>query len=304
MVVKGTMVRGPRSGFVAAPAPAVVRPADVPHFPDAPESSIRYPSDLCSAKPGADVIVIADAISPRPVQALDVAVRIGTHPAPLRIHGERIYYRSLTGISVGPAAPFERKPIVYERAYGGATPDKRIVDLRNPVGRGVAARAADLVDQPAPQIEHPAQPITSASDRPEPAGYGAIPMSWQSRAQYAGTTDERWRRTRMPLMPLDFDPRFNHVAHPSLRFPAPIAPGTLVALQRLTEDGAWQFEVPSFPVRIEARFDDGRTEVAMPGIDTLLIEATAGRVELTARHAFRRGRGRTLLRELRVQTAS
>ena len=66
------------------------------------------------------------------------------------------------------------------------------------VGRGVAKRPADLVDRPAPTVEDPAHPITSTSDRPEPAGFGAIAGHWLPRADFAGTFDETWRATRMP----------------------------------------------------------------------------------------------------------
>ena len=301
-IIKATFTRLPTGVLALADSQSPVRLGDVANHPDAPESSVRFPSDLCDDKPGADVVIVAEAISRTPVNVVDVAVRVGDRLAPLRVHGERVYYRSLTGIAVGPAAPFERKPIVYERAYGGSTPDHKHVDRRNPVGRGVAANLAALVDQPAPQIEHPARPVGSASDRPDPAGYGAIAMSWSPRRERMGTTDESWQRTRMPIPPLDFDARFHQVAHPALQLPHRIRAGTPVALHHMTEDSLFQFDVPRLALRIEARFDDGRVEVQHPEVDTLLVDAITGRVELTARQAFARGRGRRMLREVRVQT--
>ncbi len=42
------------------------------------------------------------------------------------------------------------------------------------------------------------------------------------------------------------------------------------------------------------------TALDVPPVDTVLVEPEAGRVELTVRWTFPRGRGRTMLREIRV----
>ena len=104
----------------------------------------------------------------------------------------------------------------------------------------------------------------------------------------------------MPLLPVDYDPRHGNAAHPALQFDQHLVPKDGIAIVNMTEDGLWQFALPEMPVVIEARFDDGRVLASRPPIDTVLIEPSIGRVEITVRHAFPRGRGRTLLRELRV----
>lgn len=298
-VVKATFVR--RSGRLAlAERQASIRPSDAPHFPAAPESSIRYPSDISVAKRGTDVVIVGEAISRSKVEVMDVAARIRNRGVHLRVHGERLYCRGAGGVVVGPAVPFERQPIVYERAYGGTSSSYAIVERRNPVGRGVAGDASELVDMPAPQIEHPAAPITSAGDHPEPVGFGAIGPHWLPRCGHAGTFDETWRRSRMPLMPEDFDIRYNNAAHPSLRFDDPLAAGERIAILGMHEGGLWQVDVPAVPVRISARLHDGRRIDVRPHVDTVLIEPTKEEVQLTLRHAFAVGRGKSLLREIRV----
>jgi hypothetical protein len=279
-----------------------VRLGDVPTFLDADESSVRYPSDVATGKLGTDLVVVGDAVSKAPVAEVDVAVRVRDRTVALRVHGERVYYRSVGGVVIGPAAPFQRKPIVYENAYGGATDDHGIVERRNPVGRGVAKRPADLVDRAAPTIENAERPITSAGDRPEPAGLGAIAGHWLPRAGLAGTFDETWRATRMPLMPLDFDARYWNVAHPLLQFAEGIERGAVIAILGMTLDGVFTVERPSVPVELHGRTDDGRTLSMQPPVDTILVEPAMGRIELVARGTFPRGRGRTLLREIRVDT--
>ncbi|WP_044235535.1 DUF2169 family type VI secretion system accessory protein [Chondromyces apiculatus] len=291
------------SGKLAPAEPVSIRLNDALWYPDAIESSLKLPSDLCIEKQGTDVVVVGHAISAHPVEVMDVAVKVGGVVVPLRVHGQRMFYRSMMGVSIGPAAPFERMPVVYERAWGGASDDLWIVESRNPAGRGVARKPKDLVDTPAPQIEHPALPHTSADDEHPPVGFGAIRSHWSPRKEYVGTFDEVWERTRSPMLPADFDVRFNNVAHPSLRFEAPLLAGEAIAVLGMSPEGLVQFEIPEIAVRIVGRSDlSGRVE-ARPTVDTVLILPEEGRVELTLRKAFRLGRGRDVLRELRVEQA-
>src|SRR5262249_30500138 len=155
--------------------------------------------------------------------AMDVAVQIKHRRLLLRVHGERFYYRAASGIALGPAAPFERKPIVYERAYGGTSVDFSLVERRNPAGRGVAKNPSELIDTPAPQIEAPPHPITPTDDRPAPVGLGATASHCRPRCGSAGTFAAAWMQPRMPLLPVDFDIRHNNVAHPLLEFEEPLA---------------------------------------------------------------------------------
>jgi hypothetical protein len=298
-VVKATFVR--RQGrAVLADRQVPVHAADVPHFPDAPESSIRYPSDVCPEKRGTDVVIVGDAVAPAPALSVDVAVRVGAREVLLCVHGERVYCEGLAGVMVGPAAPFERKAIVYERAYGGATADRELIEDRNPLGRGIAKTLADLVGTPAPQIEDPAHPITSAEDRPAPVGLGAVSPHWMPRRGYAGTFDDAWLRTRMPLLPADFDVRHHNVAPPALQLETLIAAGEHIAIFGMHEDGLWQLDLPAVPVTLSGRLHDGRRVTVRPAIDTVLIEPGKDEVQLTLRHAFPLGRGKSLLREIRV----
>jgi hypothetical protein len=299
-IVKATFLRGRDGALVLAGEQGPVRLGDVPSYPDAPNSSIRYPSDVALEKRGTDVVIVGDAVSDTPVTVLDVAVRVREVSVPLRVHGERVYYRSLGGVVVGPTAPFERKPLVYEAAYGGTSEDYSVVELRNPVGRGVAKTAADLVDRPAPTIEHPAEPIGAAGEAPEPVGFGAIASHWLPRSRYAGTFDDVWRATRMPLLPHDFDPQYWNVAHPSLQFEEHLRAKDPIAILGMTPGNPFMLELPPLCVVLHGKTDDGRTLTARPPIDMVLVNVNAARVELTVRHMFPKGRGRTLLREIRV----
>lgn len=300
-IVKATFNVDAEGRLKLADAQRPIRMADEPHDAENEWSSLRYASDLCPQKVGTDVIVVGEAVSEQPVAVMDVAVRVREATVPLRVHGPRVYYQALAGVGVGPAAKFERVPLVYELAYGGATADYAIVERRNPAGRGVAKKPSDLVGKPAPQIEHPGHPITKASDRPAPVGFGAIATSWSPRSEYAGTHDERWMTERMPLMPADFDVRHYNTAHPSLVFDPPLAPGDTVATLGLVPRGLFRFELPDLRLRLDGWYADDDKQSFEPGIDTVIVEPSAGCVEIVARHAFAMGRGKRALREVRAE---
>ncbi|MEO7331753.1 MAG: DUF2169 domain-containing protein [Minicystis sp.] len=300
-IVKASYRLSPSGGLLRAEQQEPVRLGDVCHREDDPKSSIRYPSELCTAKVGTDVVVVGDAISPKPVTVMDIAVVVRELTVPLRVHGERVFYRGVTGVAIGPAAAFLEKPIVYEKAYGGATADGAVMEMRNPSGVGVARSQKDLVDTLAPQIEHPARPHKSGSDAFAPVGYGALWSYWSPRKDHAGTMDDAWVRDRMPIMPADFDLRANNVAHPSLVFDPPLHAGEGVLVHGMSASGQLVFTLPALGVLLTARFD-GRGSVELrPTIDLVLVEPGEGKVSLVMRGAFPLGRGREKLREIRAE---
>jgi hypothetical protein len=300
-VVKATFTTSERGTLLPADAPSPVRPIDVPRDPDDPRSSLVFPSDIGLDKLGADVIVVGDAVSSRPVKVMDVAVAVKTRVAPLRVHGPRVFYEGLLGVAIGPAAPFERAPITYEFAYGGASDDLTVVELANPSGVGVAKRAADLVGKRAPQIEHPDRPHASAADRHPPMGFGAIPSHWSPRRELVGTCDERWRTSRMPLLPEDSDVRFANVAHPSLRFEEGLLPGDPVRVLGMSNE-PFLFSLPPLAASVLARFDGGEREERRIPIDTVIVLPGERRVEIAGRVIFPSGRGKRVLRAIEVRS--
>src|SRR5690349_14011721 len=81
LIVKATFVHAPGEGRLHISSEddrRGIRAADVP-WGDPEKSSIKYPSDLCVAKPGTDVIVVAAAHAPNdePVPWFDAGVRVG-----------------------------------------------------------------------------------------------------------------------------------------------------------------------------------------------------------------------------------
>jgi hypothetical protein len=208
-----------RATFVMQENGALVRATEQPPPSLAPEyygepgaSGLRRDSDLLALKPGTDVVLDANAHTPydRPTDAVTVAISVGGLRKTLVVHGERrLRQRVGGGIGLTNAEPFLSRPIRYEMAYGGwdrtdPDPSKHRLYARNPIGRGFAARAEHLHDQPAPSVQYPDGDVAALG----PAGFGPIDASWSPRRELAGTYDDAWAKTKRPLLPDDYDERF------------------------------------------------------------------------------------------------
>jgi hypothetical protein len=156
-------------------------------------------------------------------------------------------------------------------------PERPVAEPRNLVGRGVARNARTLVGQPAAQLEDPVHPIGGRN--PAPACFGAIHRNWQPRAQYAGTYDEVWQETRMPLPPDDFDERYHVAVPPDQWSPMPLRGDEPVEITGATPEGRWAFRLPRIAPAV-ASITLGKRADHRTQLDMILIDADARRVEL------------------------
>ncbi len=252
-------------------------------------SSVKYEADSCPMKGGTDVVLVGSAYSPAPVQSLDVTLAAGMLRKIVRVTGDRRWVKGASGWEISRPVPFHRMPLVYERAFGGAdmddpAPERRGFEARNPVGAGFCAaeRPARIEGLRLPNLEDPEHLVRAPLDRPPPAGFGFIARDWQPRLRHAGTYDERWREERMPLLPLDFDPRHFRSAHPDLAGSRHLKGGEPVLVSGASEGGDVAFRVPAraLSVRLSIR---GAVSRHRPLLDTLLIEPDERRVVATWR---------------------
>jgi hypothetical protein len=276
-------VRGAPSIDEASPAePCGV---DEPWDLDAPTGSIRRPSDLFAYAPGTEVLLVGHAFAQEP-GATESAVRLRFGPIEKTVvaHGLRVWkLGAFGGVAPGPARPIQDPiPLRWELAFGGADrsdPAKTIVDARNDLGRGVARDPRKLVGQAASQLEG----VGGVARGPlAPAGFGAIHRHWLPRRTFAGTYDASWEQTRMPLLPRDFDPRFNVSAPEDQWSATPLRSDEPLEVDGATDDGPIRARLPRVAIgvssRIEGKVTDHRTQ-----LDRVLIDADRRRVELTFR---------------------
>lgn len=261
---------------------------------DPASTGILEAADVGLARPGTDVLLVGSAWAPKGHQAREatVSLRVGPVFKEAIVSGDRRWEAGPLGLKATPPEPFEKVPLVWERAFGGidrAPGDSTRVDAepRNPAGTGFRLRAggSPLAGALLPNVELPSERVRSPGDRPAPCGFGPVAPHWLPRRSWAGTYDEAWVRTRAPYLPADFDPRFLQCAPPDQVVPGHLKGGEPVRLEGLAPSGALSFSLPPLRLSFTFRLDQGRE--TRPGtLDTVVLEPDAGRVLLVWRAAL------------------
>src|SRR5262245_21982205 len=84
------------------------------------KTSPLWEADVALAKEGADVILLGHARpSPRTPEQVDVILRVGNVQKTVRVFGDRRWESSMLGFRITKPLPFEKVPLIYERAFGG-----------------------------------------------------------------------------------------------------------------------------------------------------------------------------------------
>lgn len=253
-----------------------------------PDNTLYCESDLIHTKPATDVLLHGHAYAPggAPAARVDVSMKVGSVSKSLRVSGDRTWERFLAGLSVHltQSEPFVKMPLTYARAFGGedccsedSAKHKR--EDRNPAGTGFATAPEHLVGKKAPNIEHPAHPISSWRHHPEPAGFGPIMSHWTPRVHLAGTYDETWEKERQPLYPEDFDEQFYNSAPLDQQVPGYLKGGEEVVLENLTPDGQLRFRLPRISLGFTTYFS-GKSQHHQGRLHTVLLEPDVPRVVL------------------------
>lgn len=251
------------------------------------ESSYRIEPETAFVKPGTDVVLIGHAYTPE-VRATyaDVEFRVGPVGKWVRVFGDRFATGSRAGGATD-AAPFEKMPLVYERAFGGwdrshEDPAHHGYEPRNPVGVGFRAKKGKIFEgDPWPNLEDPYEPLRSLGDKGKPAGFGFISPNWEPRASFAGTYDEEWTESRAPLLPTDFDRRFFNAASEGMTTPDHLVGNEPVLVRQATPEGYWTFYLPgvaSPECRVSPK--TGPDEILETKLDTVMVDADAMQVAL------------------------
>ena len=241
-------------------------------------SSLRYDADVEAPKPTTDVVLNATAYAPhgRPSSDFLAALRVGDVQKALRIRGDRVWERGPLGLRASRAQPIAQMPIDYERAFGGhdrrdPDPARQRIDLRNPVGRGIAAEAQQSVAN----IEYPEGTPESSG----PAGFGPIDHHWSPRREWQGTYDAAWERERRPLLASDWDARALCCAPPDQRPARLLMGGEHIELIHLTPHECVRFALPRVHLGFSTHID-GRVEEHRPRLSSVVIEPDAWRLML------------------------
>lgn len=139
--------------------------------------------------------------------ACEVGVRIAGLEKRLRVCGDRQW----AGARITAPRPFERLPIDWDLAYGGAG------CADNPRGRGAHAREGAPRDLP--NVEYAHSPMRFAHEQPAPAGFCPVDAAWPARAGLYGALDRQWQEEDCPGFPRTLDPRYFNIAPADQQLP-------------------------------------------------------------------------------------
>ena len=152
------------------------------------------------AKVRGEMLVAGSFFAPgsKPLPASYVRVKLGSVDKRLSILGNR------TWRDHAPTAPepMTTMPIDWAHAFGGPRFD------RNPYGVGDGDGQAVTL----PNVDHYGAILRSPADRPEPAGFLPMDVTFAQRRKRAGTYDTRWFEEHFPGLAPDAEPTFFNVA--------------------------------------------------------------------------------------------
>ncbi|AUX48493.1 hypothetical protein SOCE26_100310 [Sorangium cellulosum] len=159
------------------------------------------------SKARGEVLVCGSFFAPegKPLPASYVRARLGPVDKRLAIVGDRVWQ----GGTPTPPEPVETMPVDWTRAFGGPRYD------RNPYGKGAEpVEVGGQAVHPLPNIERygGGAMVRAPSERPEPAGFLPMDVTFAQRRSRAGTYDRRYLEDHFPGLPSDADPTFFNVA--------------------------------------------------------------------------------------------
>lgn len=254
-------------------------------------SSLKYPSEAHLTKPATDVILVGEACAPdkRPVSQIDVTMAVADRRKTVRVFGDRVWESGLVGLRMTSPTPFEKMPLIYERAFGGVHQAEEVAlfEARNPVGCGFIGKRKkkEIEGMKLPNLEDPANLIGKAGDQPPPVGFGAISPAWEPRKSFVGTYDEAWQKKRAPFLPTDFNSRFFNMAHPDLVCRGYLKGGEPVEVINASPNGPLRFKLPTCQIDMAVRVA-GKIEKPLLNLETVLIEPNASTLSMTWRAAL------------------
>jgi hypothetical protein len=289
VVVKGTFRLTASAQLLQAEEQSPLRGGDV-YWGDPAATSLAGASDMVLFKPATDILISGCCYpNQRDPNWNFAGFRFG--PQKMRklvqVFGDRRWEKRLVGMGVSQPARFEKIPIVYERAFGGVDDSvPGIVDAcpENPVGMGFRGKRSrkEIAGQSVANLEDPQHPIAAPDQRPRPHALGPIGPAWSPRSSFAGTYDQAWSKDRMPLPPVDFDPRYNQAAPPDQIYPGYLVGGEPMEIYGMAPEGYLRFEVPRVRPQVVVRVLE-RRETPTVACDTIEVDMEKRAVSLTWR---------------------
>ena len=288
IIVKGTFEIS--SGAKAFTAEEQLYPTGDEFYPDDAESqgSLYYESDFVFFKPRADLLLVGTCHVPggNPVRMCPVTFQVGEHNRQLSVFGNRQWKKHWLKWRATDPETFAEMQIRYENSFGGKK------NRKNPVGKGKSSVKDHQGNQTwmLPNIEDPVHPIESRKSSPEPAGFGPLGRMWQTRFAKTGTYTDRYKETRWPWFPEDFDLGHFNAAPSEMQVEGYLRGDEKLYFENLhSEHSQYHSQLPGIRVRcfLNKRAESGESEVNFEevpmNLDTLWVDMEAEKLVLVWR---------------------
>ncbi len=291
VAVKATF-KIPEAGPEAALAEEQVPLTEADVFTGEPGfSATLYESDYAHPKPKCDVLLNGSAYAPegKPAQRVRVSLQVGGWSKSFDVVGNRVWQAGLLYVAASNPEPFTVMPISYDNAFGGVDRSQKDETKHRwypynhaGVGYHEYTSAKYMDGKPLPNTEEPGHAITNPKGTYRPMAFGPVGRSWQPRAKYAGTYDQKWIDEQAPFWPDDFDYRHFQAAAEDQQMPY-LTGGEDVVLTNLTPQGVTRFRLPKMRIPVVVVPAGGRESQLDNVIDTVLIEPDKQRFMLAWR---------------------
>ncbi|AUI87864.1 hypothetical protein BS333_15835 [Vibrio azureus] len=243
-------------------------------------SALKVDHEFAFFKPNTDVLIYGKARSygKKPVTYQECRILLDGHvDKTIAIHGERVWVEHGGSISVSLPQPFIEKDMDYTCAVGGG--------FDNRIGGGIAESTAELLQQPVPSVFYPGETWSPSVTHCRVAGFGAIPPFFSQRQKLAGTFDEEWLETRKPMLPVDFDVKFNQSAPQDQQCKGYVSGGERLMMSGFCHNDTITFRIPDKKYMAIATFKDRQEQAAMP-IYTIFADTERKQISLSYTAVF------------------
>ena len=258
-----------------------------------------FPHDFPLERPGTDVLLLGTCLPGRvPSASRIVSLAVGPMKKSIRVHGPRVWMKTLVGVRPGPAANLVATPLRFEHVFGGRDGDAS--DARNPVGRGFAINPDSLLGTEAHRLE----PTDLTTLPPSSGCFAPIDCNWAPRRSFAGTFDDEWSRRRAPVAPRDRDARYHSDALPEQRSQRALTTPLAVEIAGLHDGEPTRLTIPEYAVTVTTEVENQPPNTGPASLTRVLIDADARVIELLFVAQRRLPRKWEALRAIRVTTPS
>jgi hypothetical protein len=238
-------------------------------------------NDNLFCRRGVDIMVFGKAHAPNDllVAKMDVRVRFENKIlSSLAVFGDRVWEKSTFGLGSSTPKLFKEMPLTLFNAFGGEAEwdGLKFPYSNNPHGKGFYWEKENAVNQPLPNVEDPENLISKWDQRPDPASFGACPLS-ELKMRDSIKFDEKGQIT-------EINPRFYNAAFPKM-IVLEAKSGQRISIEGMTKNGLFVVAVPRFSLKLKLAFGEKLNERPLY-IDQIVLFPEKQQIAVTYRFHF------------------